>query len=209
MTYDLEELKTMIPMYINGSMPEEQRAEFERQVKNNTDLAKELQFFSTVQAVIEDDMPDFDRLQRRVEQRIDVGSKQTGLGEWLRNTKASLQHWLAMPAVSWGAVAAQFLVIVVLVGQIQGQQEPAVYETLSGNAGLPQQATGERVNIVFVSDASMKAVAELLDTVQASAVSGPSVSGHMLVRLPPDAEVEEKLASLRQSKIVTLAEVAY
>ncbi len=68
------QLREMIPLYVNGSLPDEQVIEFEKGLQKHPELQQELDEFSAINATLDDvDMPDdeqFAELFKQIDSNI-------------------------------------------------------------------------------------------------------------------------------------------
>ncbi|HEX7012451.1 MAG TPA: hypothetical protein VF161_06885 [Steroidobacteraceae bacterium] len=117
--------------------------------------------------------------------------------------------------VSWLGIAAavQALAIAALLGTLWWQAERSLnaprYITLTSQSAV---APGPVIRAVFADDARLEEINELLRSVGAQIVSGPSIAGVYTVALPASRskpeELEAAAASLRAHERVRFAEVA-
>ena len=121
MTYSFEDLKAMIPIYLNGRLTESESRAFESGLKRHPGLEKELKAFSEIQesyAAVEESPPlDSDALFKRIQHGIRSDSVQAG--EYSREgvvAQASrfIKKVYRRPALSWSIAGLQFAALLAL-----------------------------------------------------------------------------------------------
>jgi hypothetical protein len=204
MTYSREQLRELMPLYVNGSLSPQVAEDFLRAIEQHDDLMAELDEFSDISAAFDSrPLPDEDHFQALFE-KIDTGNavpvatKQqpaaAGGIEWLKNV--FLRPWL-----SWGLVLAQFALIAVIV--LRPPADEPRYETLSH--GAPQVA--QRINVVFSEHVSVQDMNRLLRSHGLAIVSGPSASGMYVLSLPADSD-PRLLSELERSSLIRFVDKA-
>ena len=204
----LEEWMDLIPLYLNGSLQGGQRQAFEQALKTHPKLEQELALMRDVQSSWENEenQAEFDKLFRRISPAL---NKQ---GPVTQNKQATslinrIATWFAIPQLAWGVALAQFCVIAILVGASLDEKKDIGYRTLTGNGNTQTQVL---LNVVFVQDAELQQINALLRAVNARIVDGPSAAGRItlgLIESSSDIQsTEERIAILRESDIVVLAE---
>lgn len=210
-TYSREQLREMIPLYLNGSLNEQEADDFMAGIEQDEALQNEFDEFVELDASYQRlPMPDdqgFDRLFERIDgssrPRSSIHRQNiTRFGRILDH----LREWFGRPLLSWGVVIAQFAVIAIIVMQPSAKQA-VVYHTLSD--GEQQTRSGaqrsERINIVFNAQANIAQLNELLDTHQLNIVSGPSRNQVFVVSSLQPVN-KQLLDELRASAVVQFAE---
>ncbi len=116
--------------------------------------------------------------------------------------------WNQLPERARWILAAQSAVAAGLAGVILWQAaspQPRLYETLS-TAESSLQASALRVDVAFAGDATVGELGELLRSIGGSIVEGPSALGVYTVSFPPQAALDDVVATLRADPRVRLAE---
>ncbi len=203
-----DELKELIPLYLQGRLTRREREEFEEALRRYPDLQRELKEFEEISDVLRDlekEVPPLDAewVFRKTLQRI----RNDGViakDPLLKRLTALLRGLFTSYRLSWGIVAVQCIIILLLVSRIP-QNLP--YKTLTTQS--PQVTSGVRVNVVFKADARVEDVRRLLREVGATIVWGPSQEGLYIIKIERSKELKSILERLRDSPIVEFAERAY
>jgi len=173
MTYDPEELRDLIPLYLNGTLSESEQREFESSIEEFPEVQRELQEFSEIKGIynsVRDELPKpseavFDRIMKTVKEKTRVPgvSEELGLLEKLRSF---FETTFASPRVSWAVVAAQCAVILFLVLTLPRQDQ---FTTLTSSQ--VELGEGVTINIVFDPEARERDIRGVLNQFQASWLS--------------------------------------
>jgi hypothetical protein len=206
MSYSPDELRELIPLYLNGRLPEKERSRFEESLDLYPELKRELTEFSEIREVykeIEQEIPIpspflYQRILRRVE--FETGEASA----FLFKIKEFLRNSFSSPRVSWGIAAVQFaIILLLLVNLFKGDQ----FITLTSEDVLKKEGTG--IHVVFDVESKEKEIREVLQKVGATIVRGPSPEGLYTIKIERKGDVEEVMKFLRETKIVRFAEKAY
>ncbi len=206
MTSPDPQLREMIPLYLNGSLNENEARRFEAAVLANPELQRELDEFKVINTAFDElPMPDdaeFEKLFQRV---------QTPAPQPVQRTRAEdvsapglfsgIRDWLRNPFLSWGVALAQFVVIALVLVYLRPQGDEPRYQTLSQTSA--QAATS--INIVFQPAASVDEIATLLHQHGLQIKSGPGAGGKFVVG-GDIADPATLLQQLRQAEIIRFAE---
>lgn len=207
MTYSLDDLKAMIPVYLNGSLPESEAMAFEEGLRRYPELEKETSEFSEIQesyAAIDDNLwLDSDAMFARVRDGIRSDARQTSehqresiLGQVLRFVKR-IYH---TPSLSWSMAGLQFAALLVLFFLVPQQ---ALFKTYSSTSSTDTDKA--RLNVVFIQEAKEIEIRTLLQKLDAVIVSGPSAEGLYVLAVDKTADIDALLRELDASPIVRLA----
>lgn len=206
MSYSPDEWRELIPLYLNGRLPERERKAFEDCLQLYPELGRELREFSEIKDVykgIEKDVsiPShflYQRILRRVESETDKSfTFSVKIKEFLRNCFSS-------PRVSWGVAAVQLaIILLLLVNLFRGDG----YVTLTSEGIVKKEGTG--IHVIFNMESKEKEIRAVLQKVGATIVAGPSPEGLYTIRIEKKQDVEEVVKLLRETKIVRFAEKAY
>lgn len=212
MTSSIQQLRDMIPLYLNGSLGKKQATEFLQQIRSHPELEQELAQFSAINDSFEQiDIPDeaqFDGLFTRVEanivqqhvnERVHPEQQQSGLHRW----QEKFRELFVNPFVSWGVALAQFVVLALVILYIQPEQKDIRYQSLSHSG---QARSAASMNIVFKPSATLAEINALLQQHQLDIVSGPSSAHVFSIAAQNSTELDELIIQLRQSDIVRFAE---
>ena len=208
MTYSLQDLQAMIPIYLNGSLPESEARAFEEGLKHHPVLQKELKAFSEIQesyAEIEDNMPlDSGALFARIRHGIRSESQQVVKGR--RDGIISLLSRLAKnayhtPALSWSIAGLQFAALLALFF-IMPQQ--LLFKTYTSTS--PPAKDRVRINVVFFQGAKEIEIRTLLQELGAVIIDGPNTEGLYVLQIQATRDIDQLLQKLNRSPVVRLAE---
>lgn len=208
MKYSIEELKAMIPIYLNGSLPEPEVEALEEALRRHPELETELMEFSEIQdsyAGIEDSLPiDSDAVFARVRDGIRSESRHTA--ETLSDGPAAhllrfVKRIYHTPALSWSMAGLQFAALLVLFFLVPQQ---ALFKTYSSPSSTDTDKV--RLNVVFIEEAKEVEIRTLLRKLDAAIVSGPSAEGLYVLAVDKTADIDALLRQLDASPIVRLAQ---
>jgi anti-sigma factor RsiW len=201
----------LIPWYVNGSLPGEERRAVEEHLAFCPRCREEERFCRRTAEALQqagEVAPSPHPVQlARVMARIDESEKERGRGR-LRRLLGGLR--LSFPASPVRAMlAAQLAIATLLVGLVVWQHRqppaPAVYRTLS-DAEAPV-AGAVRLRVLFTEDATEREIRELLLGVHGEIVGGPSPIGAYTLLVPLGGDPEGALlAHLRSQPKVRFAE---
>lgn len=207
MTYNLDQLKEMIPIYLNGRLSEKDRIAFNDGLKRFPELEKELAEFSDIQesyTEVENDIPlDSDALFARIQDNIQAEEKQAPafqIKKWFQHLIQRLSAWYHTPALSWSVAGLQFAALLFVIALIPRDNH---YETYSSSSG---QKDGILINAVFKPGAKEMEIRTLLQQIGASIVDGPTASGLYVLEVDASANVDAIIQKLDESEIVRLVE---
>jgi hypothetical protein len=209
MTYSLNQLKEMIPIYLNGRLSEKEHAAFDEGLQRFPELEKELADFAEIQqsyATIEKEIPlDSDALFARIQNNIQkdaAQAPQSQIKAWFEQLRQKVADWYHTPALSWSLAGVQFAALLLVVMLIPQKQ---AYQTLTAP---PVHADGIRINAVFHQEAKEIEIRTLLQQVGATIVDGPSATGLYVLEVGTSTDIDALIQTLTASGIVRLAEKA-
>ena len=192
----------LLPLYVNGTLHMEMRAEIESHLRSCPDCRRELIEWEGLAAAVREEpiqMPDPARAWNRLRERRerDEGAsthetaKMAGLRAWLA--------WRPLPPLAWGLAAVQLLLILGLALYIamgrMGREDARPWTTLAG-PGVGGVEEGARLQIIFREEARAGEIAALLESVEGQIVRGPSGQGAYLVAVPRRAVQEKGLSPI-------------
>lgn len=208
MTYDLDQLKEMVPIYLNGRLPDKERAAFEEGLERFAELKKELAEFSDIQqsyAKVEQKAPlDSDALFARIQDNIqkqEAPAPERSSDTWFQKLQQKLREWYQTPALSWSLAGAQFAALLVVIMLVVPQKGP--YKTYTAS---PAQDDGIHINVVFNDGVQEIEIRTLLRQLGATIVDGPTTIGLYVLKVDASADVNALVQKLSDSKIVRIAE---
>lgn len=208
MKYSLDELKAMIPIYLNGSLPESEVKALEEGLRRHPELETELMEFSEIQksyAGIEDDLPmDSDAMFSRIRDGIRSESRQAS--ETLNDGPAAqllrfVKRIYHAPALSWSMAGLQFAALLAVFFLVPQQ---GLFKTYSSPS--PTDTDKVRLNVVFIEEAKEIEIRALLQKLDAAIVNGPSAQGLYVLAVDKTADMDALLRELDASPIVRLAQ---
>lgn len=204
MTSSIQQLREMIPLYLNGSLSEQQTRDFLQEISKHPELEHELAEFSDINDAFESmPMPDdanFDALFEKIDTTAvkAPSSAPTKKENYIDN----LKQWLVNPFVSWGVALAQFMLVALILFNAAPEKTDIRYQSLSHT----EQGSKDSISIVFTKTATVGQINTLLLELRLDIVSGPTRGKVFLIRAQDSSDVAKLLDRLRQEKIVRFAE---
>lgn len=177
--------KDNLPMYINGSLSADERADFEQQLSQDEGLKKEADFLSSVRQFVKDEKVNTPgemglfKLKHQIQKESD--NKAT--------TNTLTPKWRTF------AIAASLVLVVQAGIMVSMTQQQDAFVPLSGNG-----YAANVVQVQFKSSARENDIRELLISLDASIIQGPSKKG--VYRIELKNLTEETLKQLQQAKII-------
>ncbi len=210
MSYKYEQLRERIPLYLNKRLSEKERKEFEEALNQLPKLKQELMDFLEIKETYDEISkeipfpagPLYSRISKNVRQESRISLTYVWKRYMVRFAEY-LADLFRSPRLSWGLVAVQLGIILLLVF---GLSEGDRFRTLSSTE--PPLRKGVRIQVVFHQDSMEKDIREILTQVDAIIIGGPSREGLYILKVKDDQEIERVLDVLRQSRIVRFAEKA-
>jgi hypothetical protein len=207
MTYSIEELRTMIPVYVNGSLSEPETRAFEEELQRHPELEVELKAFTDIResyAGIEDRLAVdsealFARVRNSIRHDTPAVSEKVNGGAVARIVQL-VKGIYRTPGLSWSLAGLQFaalLFIFILVPR----QTP--FETYSSPS--PTDFDTVHINVVFNKDAKEIEIRSLLQELGATIIGGPSAEGLYVLAVKKTSDSDSRLRQLQASPIVRLA----
>ncbi|MFB3884117.1 MAG: anti-sigma factor [Thermodesulfobacteriota bacterium] len=208
MTYDSKEL---IPLYLNNRLSEREREDFENTLDQCPELKREVKELSEIKDVyreIEREIPApssllYQRILTNIKSK-DKLSLRPSPRSHIESLREFLKSLFSSPRLSWGVVAVQFAVILLLVITLVERDR---FRTLTSTHSPPKNAI--RVNIIFDQDSREEEIRGVLNKAGGVIIRGPSPEGLYLIEIKERKDVEEVLRDLSKTKIVRFAERAY
>lgn len=210
MTYNFDEVRERIPLYLNGRLSKKEKKKFEESLNQYPELKAELREFSEIKGTykeIEEDIslpsdPLFQRVLENVRpQRHSLAPLKNPFAEKILEV---LKWFFHSPRLSWGIVAVQLAIIfLLLVALPRGDG----FKTLTSRPPLPGE--GIKINVIFDEGAREKEIREVLNGIGATIVHGPSLEGLYVIEVKANQDAGTVLKRLKEGRIVKFAEEAY
>lgn len=211
MTYSLDELRELIPRYLNHTLSEQEKKAFEESLNQHPELKIEVREFSEIQQAykeIEAEIPLpsdvlFQRVLKNIQPQIKLSfvPQKKSYFEYIR---AFIKWVSGSPRISWGIVAVQFAIILLLLITLPRGDG---FKTLTSRQPLPGE--GIKINVIFDKGSREQEIREVLNRVGATIVMGPSLDGLYIVEVKENQDVEKVLKKFKKTGIVKFAEKAY
>lgn len=211
MKYDLDELRDMAPLYIQGTLPEAEKEAFQEGLKQYPQLQDDLDTYSAIgsyyQGIEKKITPPTERAFDSIQQNINRDHVQpiaeNGLPARIGQMKEWLSELFTVPKLGWGIAAVQCALIVFLL--LPNQRETS-YETLSSSK--PAVAGQITIQLVFDEKTTEKEIRRILNAINAEITGGPSTEGMYQIGLLQNSDADLIIKDLRQNKSVFFAERA-
>jgi hypothetical protein len=211
MIYSFDKLRELIPRYLNNTLSEKEREEFEDTLNRYPELKLELKEFSEIKQTykeIEKDVPPpsdvlYQRVLKNIQPQIRLSLIPQRKG-YLEQIQEFLKRVSGSPRISWGIVAVQFAIILLLLITLPQRDG---FKTLTSRQPLPGE--GIKINVIFDKGSKEKEIREMLNRVGATIVMGPSLDGLYILEIKEGQDVEKVLKQLKKTGVVNFAEKAY
>lgn len=218
MTYDSDTIEEMIPLYLNGRLPEAEKEAFLQGLREHPELAETFADFREIDAGYSDleagvSFPDPDIMFSRIMDNIDQETAAAPAKAPVRKVVTPgfreklidfFQTAFLSPRVAWSVAAVQIVLLAAVLAVMPGKN---TFETLtsSGN-GI---AARQELNVVFDEEAAEKDIRALMVRAGTTIVGGPSASGLYIIAIAGDQDTEAVSAILRNSGVVSFVEQRY
>jgi hypothetical protein len=210
MTYNIDELRDLVPQYINGTLSGKERQRFEKGVERFPVLQQELSEFSEIKSVYDEmkgDLPQpSDRIFRSVMNRVKADEKIASVSsgrQIFERLRRFFEGVFISPRISWGVVAVQVAIILMLVISLPTDNR---YSTLTSDQ--VQLENRVRISIVFDEESKEKEIRKILTAVEAIIVNGPTPEGLYTLEVGNNIDIDRLLKALGKEKTVTFVEKA-
>jgi len=197
MTYDdVEEIKKLIPFYVNNTLSKEERQMVKEALEKYPELKKELLECSQLkelycQTTVVPSPYLFNRIKKNISKKESLSER---INSFLRNIYKS-------QTISWGLVAIQAVIILFFIWHINSTS----FKTLS----ITSKQKGAYINVVFYEDIQEKEMRALLNQIGATIVEGPSKEGLYIIKLKEAKEADKALEILKKSKKIKFIAKSY
>jgi len=193
-------MREKIPLYLNGTLPEAELRDVEEFISQSQEAHAEMNEFLRIKNYLRDtgaaELPDSEVIFFRIMQKVRRHESPKPGGE--RAFHKRIRDLFSAPLLPWALVATEFLLIIFLV--ISPYRDHG-YFTLTS----PVPERGSMVNIVFTPDAREMEIRRILESVNATIVSGPYDNGLYVIKIE-DSDIEKALDILKSSGLVRFAE---
>ncbi len=212
MTYRPDELRELIPLYLNKRLSEKERQEFEEALNKYSELKRELMEFSEIKGSyknIADEIPPlsdnlYERIITNIKSNPAMMSSVPGRKGYIGQLQEFLKGFYDSPRVAWGVAAVLLAVILFLAIALPREDK---FRTLTSEYTV--QGEGIRINVVFDKESKEKEIREVLTRVGATIINGPSPEGLYTIYIKDTRDIETRLRTLKNTKIIRFAEKAY
>jgi anti-sigma factor RsiW len=209
MTYNENQLREMIPLYLNGTLSSEQTRSFDEALQQRPELRRELDEFVLIDdAMAGMSMPDeteFEDLYKRID-RSHAQPGKSRIPSQSASLLSTLREWIGKPQLAWGLALAQFAIMTVILITSQSEDTETRYRTLSGSAAERTHGSEARIHIVFQASATIAEVSALLQHHNLNIIAGPESAGRLLVAVDKESDTGFLLEALHKEPIVRFAE---
>jgi hypothetical protein len=211
MIYSLDKLRELIPHYLNNTLSEKERKAFEDALRQDPELKIEIEEFAEIKQAyyeIEKDVPPpSELLHQRVLKNIQPQIKLSLIPQkkgYREQIRGFLKWVVGSPRMSWGLVIVQFAIILLLLITLP---RGGGFKTLTSRQ--PLLGEGVKINVIFDKESREREIREVLNSVGATIVMGPSIDGLYIVQIKEGQNTEKVLKQLKKTGIVEFAEKAY
>jgi len=209
MTSKQNQIRDLLPAYIKGELSADQRRSLEEALDQDPELRSELELERGLQGYYQELKKDPPKPSPRVWERI---------GAEIESPAAATSHkrqpqpegtllekfkelW-RMPALSWGLVGAQCLLLLILLSP--GSPKP-IGKTLSGSSPALNEAA--QINLVFKEQTSEIELRELIRSINGTIVGGPTATGLYSIAIDSAPAIDQALKTLQHHPRVMFAEL--
>jgi hypothetical protein len=191
-----DSLTQLLPWYANNTLTTEERGAVEEHLKSCAACQAELELLREVSGAMNeaaDEAPSANRSLARTLAAIEQWeeskhpARQSRLERWMDSL------WNPSTLTARWVFAAQFLLILALGTVLlipRHDAGPGLGHILSGGE---QIAGGTRVTVIFAPNTTVERMSQILSSLNAKIVSGPSAAGVYIVELPPGKEADVQL----------------
>jgi anti-sigma-K factor RskA len=211
MTYNAHEFRYMIPSYLNGTLSPKKRRELEDYLNKHPESQHEMLEFSEIKSFYDDKKKEFlppsDAVYWRIMSNIRAETKPKPasiLWQFWTQVKGFSRPLFTSPRVAWAVVAVQVAVILAMALTLPQDNR---FKTLSLESAT--RGNGSIINIVFDQESTEGEIRDILNSMEATIINGPSFEGLYVIRIQKGRDVEETLQGLRKTKPVKFAERSF
>lgn len=176
-----EDIEALLPWYLNGTLPAEDREAVEELLSRSEEARQELAFLSAIASEVqcESPLPASELGLRRLRQSI-KSEKQVFSSTWWKP----------------GLAAAAITVAVLQVGLLVQNKDPMEGTRLLSNSSVVASGDYWLVQVLFADDSQWQSLVTMIDEVNATVVDGPSSLGLVRLAVHKNDEVFPKATDL-------------
>jgi len=211
MTSEIDKIRELLPLYVNGRLSMKQAAEVEAALEEHPELREDLLDFEAIGRTYQSLEKETPALSNRVYPKIlknirpqTVSHDRARIKNLIRPAGDLFAWMFASPKTAWGLAAVQLIVIVVLLA---GNPFDRKYVTLT--APSVSGDGGSMVHVVFVDSATEGNIRELLIKLNTVIKGGPTPEGVYTLMLQKGVDAGSTVEALKKSPLVRFAESAY
>jgi len=211
MTSEIDKIRELLPLYVNGSLFKKQIAEVEAALEEHPELQEVLLDFEAIGKAYQSMEKETPALSNRVYPKILNNIRpQVENNGWLmirnliRPTGEFFTWMFGSPKVAWGFAAVQLVIIVVLIA---GNVFDRKYVTLTTPSVFSNGAS--MVQVVFVDSATEGEIRELLIKLNIVIKGGPTPEGVYTIMIQKGSDPSSIVETLKKSPLVRFAARAY
>lgn len=187
------DVQVLLPWYVTGKLDAADQTRVEAHLAACAECQADLRFEQRLEAGVGAMEPRMERDWSRLRARMAAHPSEA------RSPAAAVRRARRVPWVGW-AIAAQFALILLLVGLQLAQRAPAEYRTLAARAPAVS-----RIIVTFRPDSREEDLRRMLNAVDARVVDGPTAANAYVLQTPA-AGGQKALATLRSQPLVLMAE---
>ena len=222
-----EEIKLLIPWYLNGTLNDEENKIVEEYLGNNPSSKEEIGIYNLIKSSVnkadkileQESSPQFAMMEEAIMQRIDSAAKTETVfsrepKETLTDKISAFFQSFTLPAMNPVPIAALLLIQFALIAGLIAKlyfEEPNQYTILSGEETVETQ--GIKIMVVFENSATEKEIRDILLDINAKIVDGPKANGIYILSVGNEEntiKAESIIKELKSKKeIIKLVEEAY
>ena len=198
----------LLPFYVNGTLPADERAEVEAWLREHPKAEAELRWYESLTAKLKEDVPavssevGLERALRRIRTegpapQVARRAATPSLLERARDWLASLVPQTALRPALAGALAVVAVQVAVIGGLVAQRDDSSEIRAVQ----VPVTDHGPYLKVNFKADAREADIRMLLVEVNGSLAGGPGQLGDYYLRVP-EARFAESELKVKQSTIV-------
>lgn len=208
---NLETLRELVPLYVQGELSEEEKVDFEKGLQRYPELQDDLLACSTIESYYQEIetkiKPPTSSAFEAIQQRITPNSDQKRAKSRQPSSVEKVKEWFTelftVPRLGWGIAAVQCAVIVLLL--VPAQQQTSYKTLTSSEAPITHQTT---LQLVFDERSTEKEIRQIMTAIHAEITGGPTAEGMYQVSLQENSDVDSIITTLRTKKNVLFVEKA-
>lgn len=175
-----KEIEELLPFYVNGTLEADEKAKVEQAIKDNPSLKSEIEFLEKLRNEV--------KVQQTEDSPGELGLKR--LQKSLREEKQKEASNTTPGTSGWGwrvaSIAACMLLVIQTIVLLPKWQSD---DLTAAGGGQIIHVGGQIISITFVPDAREENIRNLLLTVDANIVDGPSALGVYKIVIKKDVQL--------------------